>query len=75
VTLVVTDGARKLLAKRGRDPVHGARPLKRSIQRLVQDPLAMMLLEGKFSDGDTVEVDVRNGELTFNKAKVATPAA
>jgi ATP-dependent Clp protease ATP-binding subunit ClpA len=39
---------------------------------MIQDPLAMMLLEGKFSDSDTVEVDVRNGELTFNKAKVAT---
>jgi ATP-dependent Clp protease ATP-binding subunit ClpB len=75
ITLVVTDAARKLLAKRGWDPVYGARPLKRAIQRLVQDPLAMMLLEGKFSDGETVEVDVRDGELIFNKAKVATPAA
>ncbi|OLD69329.1 MAG: ATP-dependent chaperone ClpB [Acidobacteria bacterium 13_1_40CM_2_56_11] len=75
ITLVVTDAARKVLAKRGWDPVYGARPLKRAIQRLVQDPLAMMLLEGKFSDGETVEVDVRDGELIFNKAKVATPAA
>ncbi len=75
IQLVVTDAGRKLLAQRGWDPVYGARPLKRTIQRVVQDPLAMMLLEGKFSDGDTVEVDVRNGELTFNKAKVATPAA
>jgi ATP-dependent Clp protease ATP-binding subunit ClpB len=70
--LVVTDAARKLIAHRGWDPVYGARPLKRAIQRMVQDPLAMMLLEGKFSDGDTVEVDARNGELIFNKAKVAT---
>jgi len=70
--LVVTDAARKLLARRGWDPVYGARPLKRAIQRMVQDPLAMMLLEGKFSDGDLIEVDVRNGELIFNKAKVAT---
>ena len=75
IQLVVTDAGRKLLAQRGWDPVYGARPLKRTIQRVVQDPLAMMLLEGKFSDGDTVEVDVRNGELTFNKAEVATPAA
>jgi ATP-dependent Clp protease ATP-binding subunit ClpB len=72
IQLVVTDAARKLLAHRGWDPVYGARPLKRAIQRMIQDPLAMMLLEGKFSDSDTVEVDVRNGELTFNKAKVAT---
>jgi ATP-dependent Clp protease ATP-binding subunit ClpB len=72
IQLVVTDAARKLLAHRGWDPVYGARPLKRAIQRMVQDPLAMMLLEGKFSDGASVEVDVRNGELIFNKAKVAT---
>jgi ATP-dependent Clp protease ATP-binding subunit ClpB len=74
IQLVVTDAARKLLAERGWDPVYGARPLKRTIQRLVQDPLAMMLLEGKFSDGNSIEVDVHNGELAFNKAKVATPA-
>ncbi|HYM96260.1 MAG TPA: hypothetical protein VET26_03080, partial [Candidatus Sulfotelmatobacter sp.] len=73
VTLVVTDPARKLLAQRGWDPVYGARPLKRAIQRLVQDPLAMMLLEGRFSEGDTIEVGAAAGELTFAKAK--TPAA
>jgi ATP-dependent Clp protease ATP-binding subunit ClpB len=70
VHLVVTDAARKLLAHRGWDPVYGARPLKRAIQRLVQDPLAMMLLEGKFSEGDAVEVDVDGGELVFAKGKV-----
>jgi ATP-dependent Clp protease ATP-binding subunit ClpB len=73
VALVVTDAARKLLAQRGWDPVYGARPLKRSIQRLVQDPLAMMLLEGKFGEGDVIEVDAKDGEFTFSKAK--TPAA
>ncbi len=75
IQLVVTDAARKLLAQRGWDPVYGARPLKRAIQRSVQDPLAMMLLEGKFSDGSAVEVDARNGELTFSKAKVAATVA
>jgi ATP-dependent Clp protease ATP-binding subunit ClpB len=75
VNLVVTNAARKLLAQRGWDPVYGARPLKRAIQRLMQDPLAMMLLEGKFSEGDTIEVDVQKGELTFSKAKVAAPVA
>jgi ATP-dependent Clp protease ATP-binding subunit ClpB len=75
VRLVVTDAARRLLGQRGWDPVYGARPLKRAIQRLVQDPLAMMLLEGKFSDGDIITVDVKGGELTFATAKVATPAA
>src|SRR6266852_343157 len=73
IQLVVTDAARKLLAQRGWDPGYGARPLKRAIQRSVQDPLAMVLLEGKFSDGDGVEVEARNGELTFTKAKVAAP--
>ncbi|MFI4972460.1 MAG: ATP-dependent chaperone ClpB, partial [Hyphomicrobiales bacterium] len=73
VSLVVTEEARKLLAQRGWDPVYGARPLKRAIQRMVQDPLAMMLLEGKFSEGDSVEAGAKGGELTFSKAK--TPVA
>ena len=77
ITLVVTDDARKLLIERGWDPVYGARPLKRAIQRMVQDPLAMTLLEGKFSDGDAIEVDAKGGELTFAKAKTRaeTPVA
>ncbi len=75
ITLVVTDAARRLLAQRGWDPVYGARPLKRAVQRFIQDPLAMMLLEGKFGDGDTVEVDVKGDELSFAKSKVAAPAA
>jgi ATP-dependent Clp protease ATP-binding subunit ClpB len=74
ITLVVTAAARKLLIERSWDPVYGARPLKRAIQRLVQDPLAMMLLEGKFSEGDIVDVDVRGGELVFNKAKARAAA-
>ncbi len=75
VTLVVTDAARKLLAERGWDPVYGARPLKRAIQRLVQDPLAMQLLEGKFAEGDTIEVDAKAGELIFTKSQVAQSVA
>ncbi|MEO8745423.1 MAG: ATP-dependent chaperone ClpB [Candidatus Dormiibacterota bacterium] len=74
VSLVVTDAARKLLAKRGWDPVYGARPLKRAIQRLVQDPLAMMLLEGKFVEGEKIVVDAKDGELTFDKAEPVTAA-
>ena len=69
IALAVTESARKLLIERGWDPVYGARPLKRTIQRLVQDPLAMRLLEGKFSDGDVIEVDANGGELTFAKAR------
>src|SRR5207245_9086767 len=62
IRLVVTDAARKLLAQRGWDPVYGARPLKRATPRLVQDPLAMMLLGGKFSDGSTAEFHGRKAD-------------
>jgi len=75
ISLLVTDAARALLIERGWDPVYGARPLKRAIQRLVQDPLAMLLLEGRFVEGDTVEVEVKDGELSFAKAKVPAPAS
>ena len=69
IVLEVTEAARKLLIERGWDPVYGARPLKRTIQRIVQDPLAMQLLEGRFSDGDMVVVDAKGGGLTFANAK------
>ncbi len=77
ITLQLTDAARRLLIERGWDPVYGARPLKRAIQRMVQDQLAMNLLEGKFSEGDVVEVDAKDGDVTFAKAKVraASPVA
>ena len=74
VHLVVTDAARKLLAQRGWDPVYGARPLKRAIQRLVQDPLAMMLLEGKCGEGDTITVDAKGADITFTRSATAAPA-
>src|SRR5881275_1583057 len=57
IELEVTDGARALLGREGYDPTFGARPLKRTIQRLVQDPLALRLLEHEFVEGDTVVVD------------------
>jgi ATP-dependent Clp protease ATP-binding subunit ClpB len=59
----------------GWDPTYGARPLKRALQRLVENPLALRLLEGDFEEGDTVRVDAQNGELVFAKAGVAAPAA
>jgi ATP-dependent Clp protease ATP-binding subunit ClpB len=58
LTLRVTEPAREYLAREGYDPAYGARPLKRTIQRLVQDPLALMVLTGRFGDGDTVQVDL-----------------
>ena len=57
IELEVTDEAKELLAEEGWDPAYGARPLKRAIQRLVENPLALELLEGRFSEGDTVRVD------------------
>ena len=57
--LEVTDEAKELLAEEGWDPAYGARPLKRAIQRLVENPLALELLEGRFAEGDTVRVDAR----------------
>ena len=65
--LVLTDAARRHLAETGYDPVYGARPLKRVIQRQVQDPLALSLLRGQFDEGDTVRVDAPNGQITFEK--------
>jgi hypothetical protein len=52
IALELTDGARELIAEAGWDPAYGARPLKRAIQRLLENPLALALLEGEFSDGD-----------------------
>ena len=57
IELEVTDEAKELLAEEGWDPAYGARPLKRAIQRLVENPLARALLEGRFAEGDTVRVD------------------
>jgi len=58
LSLHVTDKAREFIAHEGYDPAYGARPLKRTIQRSLQDPLALLLLEGKFQEGETVKVDI-----------------
>ena len=55
----LTDAAKELLVREGYDPTYGARPLKRTIQRRVLDPLALRVLEGEFREGDTVVVDAR----------------
>ena len=73
--LELTDAAKEHLAEAGWDPTYGARPLKRALQRLVENPLARRLLEGEFAEGDTVRVDVVDGELDFAKAPAATPAS
>jgi ATP-dependent Clp protease ATP-binding subunit ClpB len=63
--LELSDAAKEMIAREGFDPVYGARPLKRALQREVQNPLAVRILEGEFADGDTVLVDVRDGVIVF----------
>jgi ATP-dependent Clp protease ATP-binding subunit ClpB len=75
LSLELTDAAKEVLAEAGWDPTYGARPLKRALQRLVENPLAQRLLEGEFAEGDTIRVDAQNGELVFARAPAAEPAA
>jgi ATP-dependent Clp protease ATP-binding subunit ClpB len=74
IALEVTTAAKELVAEAGWDPAYGARPLKRAIQRLLENPLALELLEGRFAEGDTIRVDSRDGELVFERAEVGAPA-
>jgi ATP-dependent Clp protease ATP-binding subunit ClpB len=67
IRLELTDAARDLVIEEGYDPSFGARPLKRTIQRRVLDPLALRVLEGEFGEGDTIRIDARGGQLTFSK--------
>jgi ATP-dependent Clp protease ATP-binding subunit ClpB len=75
MALELTDAAKEVLAEAGWDPAYGARPLKRAIQRLLENPLALRLLDGELADGDTIRVDAEDGELTLAKAGSAVPAA
>jgi ATP-dependent Clp protease ATP-binding subunit ClpB len=70
ITLELTEAAKLHLAEVGYDPTFGARPLKRVIQRELQDPLALHLLQGEFKEGDTIQVEYRNGRLEFDKSPV-----
>jgi ATP-dependent Clp protease ATP-binding subunit ClpB len=74
ITLELDEKAKTWLANTGYDPVYGARPLKRVIQRQLQNPLAAMLLAGTIKDGDTVTVSVRDGQLTINGNRLAAAA-
>ena len=69
--LELTDAAEEVLAEAGWDPSYGARPLKRAIQRLLENPLALRLLEGDFVDGDTIRVEAENGDLVFERVESA----
>jgi ATP-dependent Clp protease ATP-binding subunit ClpB len=68
IGLEVSEGAKSYLAQKGYDPVYGARPLKRLIQREIENELALRLLDGTFKDGDAIRVDEATGALTFERA-------
>lgn len=72
VELEVTSGAKEIIAREGYDPDFGARPLRRAIQRLIENPLSEEILQGKFKEGDIVLVDVKDEKITFNKKKEKT---
>ncbi len=74
LTLELSDGAKRWLADAGYDPVYGARPLKRTLQKGLQDPLARLILEGRIRDGDRVRVDAGDGGLLINGAAVQLAA-
>jgi ATP-dependent Clp protease ATP-binding subunit ClpB len=75
IEVTLTDAARQLLGNLGYDPTYGARPLKRVIQKQLVDRLALAILEGAFAEGDAVRVDAADGELRFERAGAAVPAA
>jgi ATP-dependent Clp protease ATP-binding subunit ClpA len=77
ITLELTPAARELLVREGYDPAYGARPLRRTIQRLIQDPLALQILEGKVLPGERIRVD-RDGQkdaMRFERLTSQKPAA
>ncbi|HEX9494782.1 MAG TPA: hypothetical protein VGA38_03390, partial [Candidatus Limnocylindria bacterium] len=65
IHIELTPAAKAVIAKEGYDPVYGARPIKRTIQKLVLDPLAHKVLSGEYKEGDTVYVDAEGGEIQF----------
>lgn len=69
IVIELTDKAKEYLAKEGFDPVYGARPLKRIIQRDIQNPLALKLIDGTFKEGDKVKINAEKGKLVFEKGK------
>jgi ATP-dependent Clp protease ATP-binding subunit ClpB len=73
IEIELSDAAKQKLAADGYDPAYGARPLKRVIQRELQDPLALAILEGEFGEGDTVYVDVRGDGMAFSTVAEAAP--
>jgi ATP-dependent Clp protease ATP-binding subunit ClpB len=65
IKLELSDSAKAFIAREGHDPVYGARPLKRAIQKFILDPLSMDILEGKFREGQTIRADEKGGKIVF----------
>jgi ATP-dependent Clp protease ATP-binding subunit ClpC len=70
ISLRLTDAAKEVLVREGYSPIYGARPLRRTVQRMIETPLSRSLLRGEFRAGDIIEVDAENGVLTFQRAGV-----
>ncbi|HET6744799.1 MAG TPA: ATP-dependent chaperone ClpB [Candidatus Limnocylindria bacterium] len=75
ISLQVTDAARAFIAREGYDPVYGARPLRRAIQRLIENPLAKAILNGEFKAGSTVRIDAKDDGIGFEETGAAETAA
>jgi ATP-dependent Clp protease ATP-binding subunit ClpB len=77
ITLTLTSAAKALLFREGYDPAYGARPMKRAIQRLIQDPLALKILDGEVKPGDAlvVDADSKSGEMKFKQERAKAGAA
>ncbi|MDQ3220409.1 MAG: ATP-dependent chaperone ClpB, partial [Acidobacteriota bacterium] len=75
ITIKLDDSARELIIEEGYDPVYGARPLKRAIQTLIQNPLAVKLLKSEVAGGQTVRISAENGKMKFSAVEGEQKAA
>ena len=74
MSLEASDDVKEVLAKEGFDPAFGARPLRRAVQKVIEDPLSEEILLGRFTDGDTILAELEDGKVVFKKAEKAEPA-
>jgi ATP-dependent Clp protease ATP-binding subunit ClpC len=72
ITLLLDDKAKDLLIEKGYDPAYGARPMRRAVERYLEDPMAEEILRGAIKPGDTAQVSAENGKLTFRVPESAT---
>jgi ATP-dependent Clp protease ATP-binding subunit ClpC len=70
IALMLTQAAKEFLVTEGFNPVYGARPLRRTVQRLLETPISRDLLRGEFKEGDTIEADMENGQIVLHRGSV-----